>query len=142
PAAGRLLEPAHHVMPPPSPAAVISYRYWQRRFGGSSSAIGKTFTLKILNKVFTIVGVTPPGYTGTHLGSDPDLTLPLLMTMNDTQTTYNMLNMLGRLAPGATIEQANAEMQVLWKNYRPRNPAQRAAVISAARGLSPVRYDY
>ena len=77
PAAGRLLVPADDAISPAAPAAVISYRYWQRRFGLSPAAIGKTFTLQIQNKVFTIVGVTPPRYHGTRLGSDPDVTLPL-----------------------------------------------------------------
>src|SRR5206468_1032481 len=56
PAAGRLLEPADDVISPESPAAVISYRYWQRRFGLSPAAIGKTFIVQIQNRVFTIVG--------------------------------------------------------------------------------------
>src|SRR5260370_32022409 len=61
-AGGRLLEPADDVIAPGSPAAVISYRYWQRRFGLNPAAIGKTFTVQIQNRVFTIIGVTPPRY--------------------------------------------------------------------------------
>src|SRR5437764_697242 len=57
PAAGRLLEPADDVPTPAAPAAVISYRYWRRRFGLSPEAIGKTFAVR--DTVFTIVGVTP-----------------------------------------------------------------------------------
>src|SRR6516162_667090 len=58
PLAGRLLQPPDDEIAPAWPAAVISYRYWQRRFGLNPTAIGKTFTLQ--DKVFTIVGVTPP----------------------------------------------------------------------------------
>ena len=67
PSAGRLLEPADDGLAPASPAAVISYRYWQRRFGLDSTAIGKTFTLQ--DKVFTIVGVTPPAFRGDQAGT-------------------------------------------------------------------------
>jgi hypothetical protein len=58
PVAGRLLEPADDAISAPSPSAVISYRYWQRRFGLNSAAIGRTFNLQ--KRVFTIIGVTPP----------------------------------------------------------------------------------
>src|SRR5260370_34724743 len=85
PAAGRLLEPADDVIAAGSPAAVISYRYWQRRFGLSPAALGKTFNLQIRNRVFTIVGVTPPQYHGARVGRDPDITLPVSMMLNDTQ---------------------------------------------------------
>jgi hypothetical protein len=81
PAAGRLLQPADDVISPGVPAAVISYRYWQRRFGLAPEAIGKTFTLQIKNRIFTIVGVTPARYHGTTIGRDPDITLPLEMML-------------------------------------------------------------
>jgi predicted permease len=155
PAAGRLLEPADDTISPASPAAVISYRYWQRRFGLNSAAIGKTFIVQ--NKVFTIVGVTPPRYAGTRPGRDPEITLPLLMMLGENQrreASMNMLSMMGRLAPGVTIEQANAELQVIWQGRvqrvvaeapekeRPDILRQRAAVLSAAAGFSPLRNDY
>src|SRR5262249_6364925 len=66
PAAGRLLEPSDDVLSPSSPAAVISDRYWQRRFGRSPSAIGTSFTLR--DRTFTIVGVTPPSYQSARPG--------------------------------------------------------------------------
>jgi predicted permease len=162
PAAGRLLEPADDLLTPAAPAAVISYRYWQRRFGLSPAAIGKTFTLHLeqpsaLWGVFTIVGVTPPGYEGTVLGNDPDMTLPLSMMLSDEQRhgdTHNMLNMLARLAPGVTIEQADAELQARWQIFLQRVAArlpekhragilsQRAAVLNAANGINPLREHY
>src|SRR5260370_41938759 len=72
------------------------------------------------------------------------------MMLNDTQRgepAFNALSMLGRLVPGAGIEQANAEMQVLWQAFlqrvaaavpekdRPRFLQQRAAVLTGANGL-------
>ena len=154
PAAGRLLGPADDVRSPVTPAAVISDRYWQRRFGRSPSAIGKTFTLR--GRVFTIVGVTPASYQSARPGHAPDMMLPLLMMLNDDQrreVTNNWLNVLARLKPGATVEQANAEVQVLWsavlQSQAARAPEkeradirqQRAAAFSAADGFNPLRYD-
>jgi predicted permease len=155
PAAGRLLEQEDDKISSAAPAAVISYRYWQQRFGLNPAAIGKTITFQ--DKVFTIVGVTPRRYQGTRPGRDPDITLPLSIMLNAEQRrepTNNMLILLGRLAPGVTIRQADAELQVLWQSFAQRLAAsapgkqrqailhQRAAVLSGADGFNPLRYDY
>ena len=69
PAAGRLLAE------PDDAAAVISYRLWQRRFSGSSGAIGARIDLN--GNPFTIVGVTEKGFRGTVLSQPFDLWVPL-----------------------------------------------------------------
>jgi len=128
--AGRLMVPSDDVLSPAVPAAVISDGYWQRRFGRSPSAIGTTLTIR--RRVFTIVGVTPPRFRGAIAGSPPDLFLPLLPMMSDLQRTeagFNFLTLLARLKPGATIEQALAEANVL---YRPILEAQLAEASSRA----------
>ena len=152
PAAGRLLGPDDDVLSPSSPAAVISDRYWQQRFGRSPSAIGKTFAIR--DRTFTIVGVTPTWFEGARPGRSPDLMLPLVMMMPDSRrltTGFNWLNVLARLKPGATVEQANAEVQVLWTSFLQSEAArapekdraailrQRAAAFSAPDGFNPVR---
>ena len=152
-AAGRLLGPEDDVASPVSPAAVISDRYWQRRFGRSPSAIGSTFTLG--DRLFTIVGVTPSWYESAMAGHVPDLTLPLLMKVASgpqyRSTDFNWLNMLARLKPGATVEQANAEVQVLFESFvrsqssqapdkeRANILRQRALAIPAPDGFNPFR---
>jgi predicted permease len=159
PAAGRLPGPSDDTLSPSStsspssPAAVIiSDRYWQRRFGRSPSAIGKSFTIR--DRAFTIVGVTPPSYEGARPGRAPDLMLPLLMMMSDVQRSemgFNSLNVLARLKPGATVEQANAEAQVLYGSFLQSQAArstekeraailrQRAVALSAPDGFNPIR---
>src|SRR6185503_6421727 len=60
---------------PDGPVAVISYAFWQRRFGGEASVIGRTIAL---NRVpFTIVGVTPPAFLGPTPGRSFDVALPI-----------------------------------------------------------------
>ncbi|HZU28926.1 MAG TPA: ABC transporter permease [Bryobacteraceae bacterium] len=157
PAAGRLLGPLDDTIAPVAPAAVISYRYWQRQFGLSSRAIGSTFALESPKRLFTIVGVTPPGYEGISVGSDPDITLPLTMMLSEEtrdEPMDNMLDMMGRLAPGATIQQANAELQVLWRGFQQRVAAklpegdradylrERIAVLRGASGFNSLRDRY
>jgi predicted permease len=155
PAAGRLPGPSDDALSSSStssPGAVISDRYWQRRFGRSPSAIGKSFTIR--DRAFTIVGVTPPSYEGARPGRAPDLMLPLLMMMSDVQRAemgFNWLNVLARLKPGVTVEQANAEVQVLYSSVlrlqsaRSRDKeraailSQRAVALSAPDGFNPIR---
>src|SRR5262249_3247692 len=59
-----------------SPVAVITFRYWDTRFGRDPKAVGKTIAL---NRVpMTIVGVTPPGFAGAaQAGESPDVSVPL-----------------------------------------------------------------
>ncbi|HEX2488369.1 MAG TPA: ABC transporter permease [Blastocatellia bacterium] len=102
-----------------SPVAVLSYRYWQRRFSGDTGVIGKQINL---NKVaFTVIGVTPPGFDGTgQAGSTRDVTIPLAwepqMYVDRERSNMNgagvwWLLIIGRLKPGATIEQARAQLE-------------------------------
>ena len=69
-AVGRPLSRGDDVLAPETPAAVISDRFWRRRFGGSPAAIGKTVTLR--DRVFTIVGVAPPGFQSVRSDRTPD----------------------------------------------------------------------
>jgi predicted permease len=155
PAAGRLLGPSDDVLSPSSPAAVISDGYWQRRFDRSPSAIGKPVTIR--GRVFTIVGVTPPSFQSARAGHMPDIALPLVPLMSEvqrTEITNNWLSVLGRLKPGATAEQADVEVQVLWSSFlqsqiaqaREKDRAgilrQRAAVFPSSDGINPFRYEY
>src|SRR5262245_6026517 len=74
---GRTLTNADDLTPGAHPVAVLSYDFWQRRFAGDVSVIGKDLTLKSLP--FTIIGVTPPGFFGEAVGSAPDIWAPLMM---------------------------------------------------------------
>jgi len=58
------------------PVAVLSYRFWQRRFAGDGSVIGKGITLN--RQPFTIIGVMPSGFSG-EIVSGPDIWVPLMM---------------------------------------------------------------
>ncbi|MET0625443.1 MAG: ABC transporter permease [Pyrinomonadaceae bacterium] len=101
------------------PVAVLSHRYWQRRFGGDPSVVGKQINLN--DTAFTVVGVTPPGFEGTmQVGSTQDVTIPLaweprMYTDPKNSRMYGAgqwwLRVMGRLQPGATAEQARAQVE-------------------------------
>src|SRR5262249_756061 len=97
------------------PVVVLSHFYWQERFGANPAVIGRQ--LKLNQTTFTIVGVTPPAFTGALQVSDrPAVTVPLAFepTLLGERTGmaranrpgFWWINLMGRLKPGATLEQA------------------------------------
>src|SRR5262249_34128800 len=61
----------------PTPVAVISHAYWQRRFGLDPAVVGRSFRWH--NRAFTIIGITPPEFQGVVPGKRPEIPLPLSM---------------------------------------------------------------
>src|SRR3954452_21874574 len=115
PAVGRVLSPVDEAPAPSMPASVISDGYWRRRFGRSAYAVGKTVIIR--NRPFTIVGVTPAGFRGIRPDRDPDLMLPLQPMLTAEQRASMDLNnymVMARLRPGATVTEANADVQALY----------------------------
>ncbi|MEO5960159.1 MAG: ABC transporter permease, partial [Opitutaceae bacterium] len=102
------------------PVAVISHRYWQKRFAGDPSALGRTI---YLNQVpVTIVGVTPRGFDGAlQVGESPDFSLPLAHVAryqpgrDKAEPWYWWLRIMGRLAPGTTAAQARASLEPIFQ---------------------------
>jgi predicted permease len=132
-----------------SPVAVISHRYWQRRFGGDTAAVGKQINLN--NVSFTIVGVTPPGFDGAmQVGSSPDITAPLAMEPRLSIVRSRMdgagqwwLRVMGRLKPGATAEQAIAGLEGVFQQsvVEHRTTQQIQAKSGGGRPVQPLDPD-
>lgn len=126
-AAGRFLTDADNAPAgAATPVVVITDRLWQRIFGGDPRAVGET--LKIDGTPVTIVGVAAPGFYGlqTDAGSDLFISLSGQATVaGDRKRALRARNVIGRLAPGVTIEQARAEVVARW-------PAIQAATVPSA----------
>ena len=101
PLLGRFTESRDEKLDPP--VAVISYRYWLRRFGGDPAVLGKTFSSG--GRTFTIVGVTPAGFEGLRPGFAVDMTLPISQDVGD----LGGHAIVARLKVGTTEDQAQAE---------------------------------
>jgi putative ABC transport system permease protein len=115
PAAGRLLTVGDERLDPP--VAVIGYGYWQRRFGGSPGAIGRTVSFR--NRAFTIVGVTPPRFQGLEPGRQVDVTLPITLEpdlIRNAQVQW--FHAVARLRSGADARQAAAETDASFQSLR------------------------
>ncbi|HYK19640.1 MAG TPA: ABC transporter permease, partial [Pyrinomonadaceae bacterium] len=118
---GRVLTDADDQTPGGHPVAVVSHAFWQKRLGGEPSALGKTITID--NVAYTIVGVAPKEFFGTTVGIAPDLFVPLAMEKQmppehwdgRNHEDFQDLYIIGRLASGVTAEQANAAVNLLFK---------------------------
>jgi macrolide transport system ATP-binding/permease protein len=111
---GRPIAPEECQTPGASPVVVLSYSFWQRRFGADASLIGKTLMLN--RQPFTVIGVTTREFHGAELFA-PDLWAPLtmqaqLMPGRDflPQQNLSWLEVVGRLKPGVSPAQAQAEL--------------------------------
>lgn len=89
---------------------IINHRYWQKRFGGDASIIGKQLTLN--NQSYTVIGITPPSY---RFGSDVDIFVPIgLFEENYKERgVHPGIYVIGRLKNGVSIEQGRADMDTL-----------------------------
>lgn len=114
PARGRFFAPEEGWVKGKDALMVLSYKFWQSRFGGESSAVGKTVLVN--NRTFTIIGVAPKDFHGTYFFIDPDFYLPattIPLMVNDStkfleDRSASEFRALGRLQPGVTPEQAKA----------------------------------
>jgi macrolide transport system ATP-binding/permease protein len=103
-----------------TPVAVISYKYWQRRFASNPDAIGQGILID--NVPFTIIGVSAPGFFGVDAGTDPSVFIPLhaapLLSQRPADEErsrffdahFYWVEMMGRLRPGVGIGPAQAAL--------------------------------
>jgi predicted permease len=110
-----------------SPVVVLAHQYWQRRFGLDPGVVGRRLILN--GGQFTVIGVAAPEFTGEVVGARADLWIPVSQQplvnpgrnwLRDGNT--NWLLMLGRLKPGVSLEQAQAELDALAHRLVPTLP--------------------
>jgi len=120
PALGRLLDRSDDQTTGTNSIVVLSYAFWQNTLGGDPAVLGKRVTVN--GQHLTIIGVAPRGFTGTTLGARPDVFVPLSMVgaMIDgekgaeTARNDHWIYLFGRLAPGATMQQASASINPIY----------------------------
>jgi predicted permease len=160
PVLGRVFNSGDDVKGCSSPGAVISYSFWQRRFGGDSGVIGRKLTLD--GHPFEIVGVTPPDFYGIDVGRRYEVAVPICAepVINGESSMYDVrhawwLAIMGRLKPGWSLERATAQLETISpavveetlppvydaegaKHYR----EYRFGAFAGGNGFSSLRADY
>jgi predicted permease len=147
---GRTLTSDDDRAPGEAPVAVISNGLWKRRFGSDPAIVGREVSLNA--HPFTIAGVTDRGFSGTSIGDPVDIWVPITMYRQadpmfaDTKEDFLKardivwLNVFGRLKPGVTIEQAQAEMSQIAAGLEQTYPGTNkgiGVVIASGLGLDP-----
>jgi putative ABC transport system permease protein len=100
--------------------AVISHRLWQSAFGGDPEVIGRS--VEVNGSPLPVLGVMPPGFDIEDAGVD--LWLPAGIPLAPTNRGSHNFHLVGRLAPGATLEQAQVEMAGLVERWGEMNPGE------------------
>jgi len=119
PALGRVFSSQDETAPGANPAAVLSYGYWQRRFGRDPGILNKPLVVNGIS--MTVVGVVRPGFFGVQVGQTPDIFVPITMKAQMTpnwdglaERQNHWLAILGRLKPGISREKAEAGLQPVY----------------------------
>ena len=160
PALGRLFTEQDDRRGCSSPGAVISYSFWQKEYGGQSSALGQKIMLN--HHSAEIIGVSQPGFFGLEVGQSYDIAVPVCWEATvdgesnilDSSTDWWLI-VMGRLKPGVSVQQASAQMNaispgVFENSLTPKYPkasindylAFKLAAYPAGNGISSLRQDY
>lgn len=119
PALGRYYGPADDAMPEGTPVAVLSYEYWQSRYGGRRDILNQP--MQIGPATLTIIGVAPRGFAGLVEGPRPIVWVPITTyawaRRHNYYLNYNWgwLEMVVRRAPGVRVATATAELDAAFR---------------------------
>jgi predicted permease len=115
--------------------AVLGYGEWQKRYGGDPSIVGRTINLN--GSSFTVVGVMPKGFKGTNAIGAPSLWVPYMTYPQTTNGFFRELaeptsrrglvfNATGRLKPGVSVQQAEANLKTIARQLEQEYPNDNA----------------
>jgi predicted permease len=126
PAMGRFFTSADAKGPGQDPYAVISYDYWQSRFGGKPSVLGTP--IQVGNASLTVIAVAKPGFRGETVGESTDFWMPVMMqpivipgrdwlneNLSQSAEKVMWLHTFGRLKPRVSSSKAQTEINVLFR---------------------------
>lgn len=126
-ALGRLFLPTEGEVGGRDPYIVLGYSFWQKRFGGDPSIVGKQALID--GQEATIIGVAPRGFHGTNFALDFDGYLPMNMRPQEdaakfwSDRTSRPLIVMGRLKPGVSLRHAQISMNVVAERLAEQYPA-------------------
>jgi putative ABC transport system permease protein len=113
---------------------VLSYGFWQRRFGGDPQLVGRTISLS--GDPYVVVGILGPGFSSEVFEPLPDVWTPFQMDPTSTDQS-NYFSAGARLKPGVTLAMANTQMRVAAERFRARFP--NAIAPKGSFGVQPLQ---
>jgi predicted permease len=157
PELGRVFSEDDDKTPGAHPLAVLSYDYWQSRFGGDRDVVGRSF--RIGNDSYQIIGVAQKPFIGTETGTVVDIFLPTMMMKNNAtaRDDYRWFRTFVKLKAGVAPKTLRDRLDLAFRDYlreyvktfrtlgqeeRKAYLSQRLALNSAAPGVSKLQADY
>ena len=152
PALGRFFRADEDVVPGERPVAVMSHAFWQQHFKGDPDILQKPVRLN--NRAFSIIGVTEEGFEGlTFIGTDVWVPMAMVGVMRGGNSVSLLTEpggawhmAVGRLKPGISPAQAQAELHTLMDAYKAAEPRvnrrHQIAVARTSRVPAPVRLPF
>ena len=129
PALGRVFgEAEERAQPGGAPVVVISDGLWHGRYGGAANVVGRT--IQVNRRPYTIIGVAPRGFVGCKTGMHTELWISLAMdeqvwgSQRMSRRDTSFLNIVARLAPGVSRQQATAAAEVVMRRIVSQYPAE------------------
>jgi putative ABC transport system permease protein len=119
-----------------APVVVLSHAMWQQRLGADPAIVGQTLTLN--GRAFTVVGVAPAAFSGLLVGFAPELWTPLAMhaavspALNPAERHQHWILGIGRVRPGVTPAQVNADLAVIGQRLANDYPDANRNLLPAA----------
>lgn len=119
-----------------NPVVVLSHSFWQRRLTGDPNIVGKTVQLN--NRAYQVIGIAPESFAGTKFALALDFWTPISMA-EDLRRNPGLLadrgshwmNVIGRLKPGVSVEQASAELNAIAARLNQAYPDTRSSKTQA-----------
>jgi putative ABC transport system permease protein len=120
PMMGRTFTDAEDQVDQVASVVLLSYRSWQRRFGGDQAIVGKTLTLDRVPT--TVIGVLPENFD--FFGDDREFFAPLCLTRAQVESRVGGNTIVARLRPGVSVAQAQAELDALAGRLAANDPTR------------------
>ena len=111
--------------------AILSYGYWQRKFGGNPQVLGRTLVVDFVPR--QVIGVMPQGFRFVNLS--PDVFLPQRFPTSGLRADVFSYNGIARLKPGVTVDTANQDTARVWRLWSDSDP--RVARMLGQLALAP-----
>ena len=146
PVIGRSFTPDEE-QPGRNQVVILSHGLWQRSFGGDASVLGRTLTLRLTpavaaiappdaetqNEIYTVIGVLPKEFRLPDVSAD--IWIPLVLNYNQLPRVENSILAIGRLKPGVSLKQAEADLKNLASSLEQQYPETNKGVSAFLNGL-------
>jgi len=136
PVMGRTFTPDEDGAPGGHPVVILGHSLWQRRLNSDPNIVGKT--LRLNNHQYQVIGVAPEYFRGSKFGLSMDFWAPMAMVDEFrgspgwlTERNSHWMNVIGRLKPGVTLDQASAEINAISARINQTYPDNRASSTQA-----------